>query len=267
MDVQDVVRQHYSGADLAEQILTALAAAGVATETLTVEELAGVDQLHAGFLPATRYLLEQLALSPDTALLDVGSGLGGPTRLAAHLYGSSVTGVDLSPDFVRAAAMLTERVGLASLVRHVVSPGERLDLPDASFDRAMMVHVGMNIADKRAVFAEVRRTLRPGALFALYEQLRTSAEPLTYPLPWAVDETSSFVGTPEEYEADLQAAGFAVERRENRASALAGPAPGSASALSPVAVFGPQFAARLANNLAAVRAGSLAPVLLLARPV
>ena len=103
MDVADLVRQHYGGVDLQAGILAGLAGVGVDVDHLTVEDLSAVDQLHAGFSEATRYLLGQLELGPDTRLLDVGCGIGGPARIAAAGYGCAVTGVDLSPDFVATA--------------------------------------------------------------------------------------------------------------------------------------------------------------------
>ena len=79
MDVQDLVREHYGDGDLGDRILNGLREVGVDTDQLTIEDLAALDQLHAGFLPATRYLLEQLELDDQTRLLDVGCGIGGPS--------------------------------------------------------------------------------------------------------------------------------------------------------------------------------------------
>lgn len=261
MAVADLVRSHYGGTGLTELILHALQDAGVDTDALSVADLAAVDQLHAGFLPATHHFLSQLSLTASSRLLDVGCGIGGPSRVAATAYGCAVVGVDLSPDFVAVARDLTERVGLTALVEHRVSAGDRIDAEDASFDRAMMVHVGMNIEDKAAVFGEVRRVLRTGGIFAVYEQMTTGTAALTYPLPWAEDERSSFLATPDEYDRLLTAAGFTVERMENRVDAPAAAPP----RLSPTAVFGPSFLQRLANNIAAARAGTLAPVVMIAR--
>lgn len=220
MEVGDIVRSHYGGAGLEDAIFGALEKAGVAQGALTVEDLAPLDQLHAGGLPATAYLLDQLDLSRQTWLLDVGSGIGGPARVAAHRYSCPVVGVDLSPDFVRVARLLTDRVGLSMSVEHLVAAGDRLDLDDALFDRAMMIHVGMNIPDKAAVFAEVRRVLRPGGLFGLFEQMQVGDSPPRYPLPWAEDEKSSFVVSPQAYTEDLEAAGFVFERTESRTRAI-----------------------------------------------
>ena len=77
-----------------------------------------------------------------------------------------------------------------------MAPGADTGLPDASFDRASLIHVGMNIADKGAVFAEVRRLLVSDGVLGVYEQMRIGPGDLTYPLPWAVDERSSFVASP-----------------------------------------------------------------------
>jgi MPBQ/MSBQ methyltransferase len=263
MDVSDLVRQLYAGDDLEAGIVASLAAAGVDPEHITVENLAAVDQLHAGFSVATHYLQEQLDLDPQSRLLDVGCGIGGPARMAAADYGCAVTGVDVSPDFVRAASALTARVGLSDLVEFRVGTGERLGFANASFDRAMMVHVGMNIPDKAAVFAEIRRVLQPGGMFGLFEQMRTSEAELRYPLPWAEDSRSSFLAPPDDYARDLKAAGFTIDRTEDRTAATARP-DGPPSQLSPAAVFGPSFMERISNNIAATRAGALAPVLMIA---
>lgn len=262
MDVRELVRGHYGAGDLSEAILAALAETGSDLSRLTAEDLYPVDQLHAGGAAATQHTLGRLALSDCEQLLDVGCGIGGPSRMAAGL-GAEVTGIDLTEEFVTAATELTARVGLAARARFVTTPGESLPFEAASFDGALMVHVGMNIPDKGAVFEEVHRVLRPGALFAVFEQMRTGEGELPYPMPWAVDERSSFVEAPDAYTAHLEGAGFDVVEVEDRTAATLGPPPGGT--LSPMAVFGPAFGQRIGNNVAATRAGLLGAVLVVAR--
>lgn len=268
MDMQDAVRRHYSRSGLAEVVLSAVAANGVDLDDLNIEDLGSIDQLHHGGALATGYLLEQLALSPSTPLLDVGGGLGGPARMAAARFGCPVVSVDLSPDYVEAARTLTERVGLANRVQHLLGSADRMEAEAGTFQRAMMVHVGMNLPDKPAVFAEVRRLLVEGAVFGLFEQVRTGPGELTYPLPWANDSSSSFVVDLATLTATLEAAGFAVERFEDRSAARPEPTtPGAAPPLNPGTIFGSAFAERIGNDIAAIRAGLIAPVLVLARAV
>src|SRR5881409_3118923 len=109
MDVRDLVRSHYSGADLAEHVLAALAAAGADVDHLGPADLFPVDQLHAGGPEAGRHLLDRVGVGPGIHLLDVGCGIGGTSRMAG-ITGAEVTGIDLSPAFVDAATTLTERV-------------------------------------------------------------------------------------------------------------------------------------------------------------
>ncbi len=82
-----------------------------------------MDQLHAGGAAATRHVLDRLGVEPGLRLLDVGSGLGGPARMAA-MSGAEVTGIDLTPEFVDAATELTSRVGLGERARFVATSGE-----------------------------------------------------------------------------------------------------------------------------------------------
>jgi MPBQ/MSBQ methyltransferase len=262
MDVRELVTSHYGGKDLDGAILAVLADAGVDVEHLGPSDLFPVDQLHAGFAGATQHVLDQVGLRPGLRLLDVGCGIGGTSRMAA-MGGAEVTGIDLTPDFVETATSLTERVGLGDRASFVTTAGESMSFDEGSFDAAVMVHVGMNIPGKQDVFAEVRRVLAPGARFAVFEQMRTADGDLPYPMPWAVDERSSFVETPADYVAHLEAAGFTVVEVEDRTASTLGPPP--VGPVSPVAVFGPAFAERVGHNVTATRAGLLGAVLVVAQ--
>jgi len=262
MDVRELVTTHYGAGNLSETILHALAEHGVDTDRLGPADLFAVDQLHAGGAPATQHLLDRLDVGPGTRVLDVGCGIGGASRMAA-MAGAEVTGVDLTPEFVDAAMTLTNVVGLGDRARFVTTPGESLPFADGSFDVTLMVHVGTNIPDKQAVFAEVHRVLAPGGRFGLYEQVRTAEGELSYPLPWADDERSSFVETVEEHRTQLEAAGFTVEDVEDRTPSTMGPPP--AGPVTNAVIFGPVFMERIGNNVQATKAGLLGAQVILAR--
>jgi SAM-dependent methyltransferase len=263
--VEATVAAHYGGAGLHERIVERLAEAGIARGAITAEHLKAVDEFHIGGAEATAALLDQLAIGPETRVLDVGSGIGGPARMIAARFGARVTGIDLTPDFVETARRLTEMVGLeADFVQ-----GSALDLPFAaeSFDLATLLHVGMNIADKPRLFAEVARVLVPGGTFAVYEVMRFGAHP-AFPLPWAADAGSSFLETPESYLAAAEAAGFALAGRRGRGEAataffarmqaqMAGKAP---PVVGLPLLLGPEAPVKVGNMMAAVAAGDIQPV-------
>ena len=264
MEPEEVVRQHYSGDDLEQRVFSALRSSGADPESLRLTDLSGIDHLHAGSLPATEHMLARLGLETDHRLLDVGCGIGGTARMAATRFGCKVKGVDLSPDFIGLARSLTDRLGLGELTEFDVASATELPYPDSSFDRAVMCHVGMNLPDKASVFAEVRRVLEPGGLFAVYDQMILAPGQLTFPLPWAEDPSSSFVETREGYAELLAAAGFEVEVDEDRTAAAAATPP-APDALNPGHLFGAGFQERIGNNIAAAMAGTLGAVLMVGR--
>jgi ubiquinone/menaquinone biosynthesis C-methylase UbiE len=218
-------------------------------------------------------LAKDLGLARGMHVLDVGSGIGGPARFFAETHGCRVTGIDLTEEFVRVAVELTRRCGLSELASF--RQASALDLPfDAgTFDAATLIHVGMNIADKARLFENVRRVLKPGALFGVYEAMRAGEGDLPYPMPWAQTIETSFVETPETYRRLLVAAGFKIEREENRREfvlKLAGEmrekaAVHGASPLSQQVLLGPALRDRLANVMRTLERGTIAPVEMIAR--
>jgi SAM-dependent methyltransferase len=170
-----------------------------------------LDEFHTRGLPATRELAQALAPSAGDTVLDVGSGLGGPARLLAAEHGCEVCGVDLSAEFVDVAARLTARTGLADAVRFQVADALGLPFPDAAFDHAWTQHVAMNIADRARLYSEVRRVLRPGGRFAVYDVVALAGDggPLRFPVPWAAGPDTSFLLTADETRAAVRTAGFA----------------------------------------------------------
>jgi SAM-dependent methyltransferase len=216
MTAEAKVAGHYGKGGLEQKILTALKNAGINMDHPTVEDLAPVDEFHVGGLESTKELAEQMELRPGLRLLDVGSGIGGPARYFAAHHGCRVTGVDLTEEFIQVATSLTRLAKLEALVDFRQASALQMPFDSVTFDRASMIHVGMNIADKDALFREVRRVLKPGALFAVFDLVRTAPGPLSFPLPWAATEETSFVSTANDYRDALQRAGLQPERDRGR---------------------------------------------------
>jgi SAM-dependent methyltransferase len=214
MNTEQKVSEHYGKEGLEERILQALKRLG--KDSVAPSDLAAMDEFHVGGLAATRELAEQMELRPGLRMLDVGSGVGGPARYFAAEHGCHVTGVDLTDDFVRVAQNLTRMLKLEDLSEFRQASALELPLADGTFDRAYMIHVGMNIADKAGVFREVKRVLKPGGLFTIFDVMRKGEGTLRYPLPWALSEETSFVADVATYRRMLEDAGFRIEKERGR---------------------------------------------------
>ena len=207
----DQVSRFYGGpGGLVAAIASALDAAGVDRAALRPADLAPVDEFHIRGRAASLEIVEALQLTADSHVVDLGSGLGGPARTLAELVGCRVTGVDLTPEFCEVATALSEWTGLSHLTGFRVGDATATGLPDAAVDAAMTVHVAMNIADKPALYAEAFRLLRAGGRFVVYDVLQGDGGDVRYPVPWAMDSSTSFLGTPEETRDHLAGAGFEV---------------------------------------------------------
>lgn len=205
------VARHYGGeGDIVEAISASLRKAGKDTASLTTADLASVDEFHIGGRPATLALARHLKLSPSSLMLDIGSGLGGPARTAAETYGCAVTGVDLTPAFCRAAAVLSTWVKLSHLVRFEQGDATALPFGDTTFDAAMTMHVAMNIAAKDQMYAEARRVLKRGGRFAIYDVLQGEGGKVLYPVPWAREPSISHLVTPSDMTDLLTGSGFSI---------------------------------------------------------
>lgn len=269
------VAGHYTRGKLEEAILQALARTGSDPARLHAAELATLDEFHLGGLQATQDLAAHMELQPGLRVLDVGSGIGGPARYFAAEHQCRVTGIDLTEEFVHVARSLTLLTKLDHLAEFVQASALDMKFAPATFDRAYMIHVGMNLADKARVFREVRRVLKPGALFVIFDILRTADGEIAYPVPWALTRDVSFVEDMELYRNALAGAGFRVERERSRRAfgiefterAIARAAQGGPPPLGLHLLMGELTPLMIGNVLSMMKRGMLEPVELYARAV
>jgi sarcosine/dimethylglycine N-methyltransferase len=265
-NVLDGVRDHYGPTGLVERLKTALATFGPEEQRLTPQQLSPLDQFHTGGLPATAALAELAGITADMAVLDVGSGIGGPARFLAATYGCRMTGIDLSQPFVDAARYLAQRTGQNEHVTFTTASALDLPFEDKSFDLVLLQHVAMNIADRPRLYREIRRVLKPAGRFATYDVVLDSGDP-HYPVPWARTKATSFLLTAAATRQAIEPAGFrTLAWQDDSQAATAWFAQrGSAPPPSPNlgVVMGPDFArftANLGRNLQEGRLGILAAV-------
>lgn len=270
--LESAVAQHYGDEDLLVRILSGLEATGVDLDHMQPDDLAPVEEFHIGGRKATAELVGKMSLGRGQHVLDIGCGIGGAARYMAAQTGCSVTGIDLTSEYIEIAKTLTEMTGLDDRVGFEISSALDIPFKHSVFDAAITLHVAMNIPERAALYNEIARVLKPGATFCLFDVMKKSGEDLIFPVPWAESENTSYLTSPEEMHVLLEDAGFEILEvgdrtdfaldffRENMAAVANGPQPAGISLL-----MGEGAAEKLKNIMVNISNGRVAPVQMIAK--
>ena len=77
----------------------ALRQSGLNPDSLNQSDLAKLDQFHVGGLDAVNALAHLAGIRETDHVLDLGSGVGGPSRHLASTFRCHVTGLDLTDEY------------------------------------------------------------------------------------------------------------------------------------------------------------------------
>jgi len=176
---------HYEAINLEEKILKALEDAYQGKIHYSREQLSSFDEFHLQGAEITQSLAEKLQSRNNDQLLDVGCGIGGASRMLADVYGCKVTGIDFTASYIKTAKKLTALVKLSSSTDFLVGDATNLPFADARFDIVWTQHVQMNIADKKKLYHEIERVIKPGGKFLYYDIFSGNGGPIHFPVPWA----------------------------------------------------------------------------------
>jgi ubiquinone/menaquinone biosynthesis C-methylase UbiE len=128
-----------------------------------ITRLVGLDK-------ARRVLLEQAAVRPQSRVLEIGCGTGSFSILIKRLH-PDVEVVGLDPDPRALARARRKSEGTTVSIQFDQGFSDSLPYDDGTFDyvfSSMMFH-HLNIDQKKNTLGEVRRVLKPGALFAMLD--------------------------------------------------------------------------------------------------
>lgn len=132
-------------------------AAGTRLDQITVREA-----FESPTAVENRFILSQMGPLAGKRVLDVGAGLGESSVYFA-LQGAEVTATDISPGMVRTAVDLGRLHGVT--IHGHVTAGEALDTAPDHYDFVYIANTIHHVPDRRALFAQIHRTLKPGGQF------------------------------------------------------------------------------------------------------
>lgn len=208
-DSYAAVEKHYrDSSDLGTRLRDLLHEAGIVAGSISPDNVAGLDQFHVGGIAATADLAELLPITRKAKVLDVGSGLGGPSRYLAYRFGCHVCGVELLESYCQTARMIARLMKLEEDVSYQQADALNLPFPDHSFDIVWTQHVVMNIQDRVSLYNELRRVVKPNGYLAFHDVVQSQGGPLHFPVPWAWDASLNHLLTADETHAILKDSGF-----------------------------------------------------------
>ncbi|MEX2381041.1 MAG: methyltransferase domain-containing protein [Opitutales bacterium] len=148
----------------------------------------GGEDIHIGIyekdddsiFDASRRTVEQMIsylpeITPDTSILDLGAGYGGAGRLLAKKFGCHVTCLNLSEIQNERNRQLNEEQGLSDQVDVIDGNFEDVPFPSETFDIVWCQDSLLHSGERKKVFSEVARLLKPGGTFIFTDPMQSDA--------------------------------------------------------------------------------------------
>jgi len=144
-----------------------------------------------------RLLGERLRLGPESRILDIASGRGGPAILLAATFGCRITCVEASEEFHAAALARVREAGLEELIESVHADARTFRLEPSDYDAALCLGASFVWGGLEGTLEALVPVVRPGGFVAVGEPYWR-----TWPLPegFEPDEGESFVTLSETVE-------------------------------------------------------------------
>ncbi len=109
-----------------------------------------------------RRVVDELAVSRDDLLIDLGCGRGGPGLWMASASGASLLGVDISPTALEAARRRADALGRGDFATYCGGSFDSIPADSGSAQGVVSIDALLFAPDKGAALREIARVLEPG---------------------------------------------------------------------------------------------------------
>lgn len=132
--------------------------------------LAEVDDIEGAVIETKRRMATLAGIEAGSRVIEVAGGWGASARYLARAIGAHVTSTNLEASQIETAQVLTRIAGLDALVQHAPADFHALPFADGVFDAWWCQEATVHATDKKQVFAEAHRVLKPGGVAVFSDQ-------------------------------------------------------------------------------------------------
>jgi len=177
---------------------------------LRYERVFGKDYVSSGGLETTTDFCKLIDMKPGQTVLDIGCGVGGSAFHLNQVYGCDVRGIDLSNNMIEIAQQKHADYGYQNVVFEVAD-ATLLDYPENSFDLVYSRDTILHISDKRALFANFYKWLKPGGKVFITDYCAGPRDTWNDEFTAYVASRGYHLHTPKEYNDILASVGFDMD--------------------------------------------------------
>ena len=175
---------------------------------LSIRELSSFDQLHYHGTDAIDYAIQKFQINSNSTVLEIGSGIGGPSRYIADKTGAHVIALELQKDHHDVGEQLTKRCKLDSKVEHICGDFLSYDFGNINCDCIVSWLALYHIPNRTKLLQKSLEILNSGGYFF--------AEDFAYHQPFndhelyelSTDFFANYIVSYDDYFNDLTNAGF-----------------------------------------------------------
>ncbi len=222
MDIKKV-RLYRGSRSLIRNLHTALERAGLHQGPVNPSKLAPFDQRHHyGGVEAVQEAMQLCGMTKGLKVINIGSGLGGPSRLmATELADAQVLAIELQHDLHSTAQTLTDRCNLGNRVTHLA--GDFLEvgkfLAPGNHDAIVSWLTVLHFADRVACFSRCYNLLKPGGSMFIADLCAVGSLSVKERHDMRNEVYCHHLATSDVLVTELESVGFRVTERIDKTSA------------------------------------------------
>ena len=181
------------------------------------QALWGVGNLTPGPAGFITDLTARLGLTSEMSMLDLGAGLGGPSRAISEAYGIWVTAYEAVAEYVKAGMEQSVMHGMAKKVPIAQFDSETITLPKRKYDCVFSKEIMHHVEVKERLITEIESALKIGGQFFIMNYVITGkGENSPLVTAWSeADGKQNHFWTKEQYSEAFKAANLDLRVSED----------------------------------------------------